>query len=728
MAAEADQVIVELIAKNDQFDATVQRSAANYKAGMTAIETAAVSGEKAHTRLTASVGNSRIAMLEFQHIARGTADQLAAGAPLTQIFAQHLGMITQAATLAGDSLGVLGRFIGNPYVQALLLAGTAIVALIARHKEEGDAVSEALDKLEKHHRQLLANDEAQRIYDRTVEGSVEAMKKLTDEIDKQNLTLEDNIQLKKAAIAASLANVATNIGTVSADIAKAVSDLRAAQHELELAQSGQLGGENPAATLQAAQAFYDQARQRVADLTAQLISLNAAANGGAKALRSVDFPLFERDAKAAANPIDAINLKFDKMADAAKKAGTYTRQLANDIEAQRAAAIKAARDTGGSGEFGRTMSFDAAAAIARGAGLNVTSAYRSTADQARLYNDPNYNRPGNPVARPGTSAHEGINGKWALDIAFAPGLTAQSLKKLYGDQGVTLSAVFKEAGHFHIEGRRTEGEIDADRAAAKAAADQQKALDAMSRTLADNMGKEQLVVVAKENQAELSREILANQTTLDDMIKQGLLPSLKDWEKMYEQIKASQEELNRFGEQMINDIFNPDNWRSWGDLGKTILRDLEAEFLKLAAINPLKNLLFGQNNPTLGSIFGSLGSIFGGGGGLTGFGLSDPTSLISTSGGIPHFAGGGSVSAGKPIVVGEQGQELFVPSSAGTIVPNGQFGASRVSVLIVPSPYFDGRVLEVSGPVIAQASVASANGGAALGRRNLARESLHRLD
>lgn len=43
--------------------------------------------------------------------------------------------------------------------------------------------------------------------------------------------------------------------------------------------------------------------------------------------------------------------------------------------------------------------------------------------------------------------------------------------------------------------------------------------------------------------------------------------------------------------------------------------------------------------------------------------------------GYGHAAGGGDVSSGEPIVVGELGPEVFVPRSAGTIVPNGARGS-----------------------------------------------------
>jgi phage-related minor tail protein len=45
-------------------------------------------------------------------------------------------------------------------------------------------------------------------------------------------------------------------------------------------------------------------------------------------------------------------------------------------------------------------------------------------------------------------------------------------------------------------------------------------------------------------------------------------------------------------------------------------------------------------------------------------------------------ANGGSVQAGKSYVVGEQGAEMFVPSSNGTIVPNGAMGGSTINITV----------------------------------------------
>jgi hypothetical protein len=46
---------------------------------------------------------------------------------------------------------------------------------------------------------------------------------------------------------------------------------------------------------------------------------------------------------------------------------------------------------------------------------------------------------------------------------------------------------------------------------------------------------------------------------------------------------------------------------------------------------------------------------------------------------LPTFAAGGMPPVGKPSIVGEKGPEIFVPSSAGKIIPNNQLGGGTVN-------------------------------------------------
>ena len=106
---------------------------------------------------------------------------------------------------------------------------------------------------------------------------------------------------------------------------------------------------------------------------------------------------------------------------------------------------------------------------------------------------------------------------------------------------------------------------------------------------------------------------------------------------------------------------------------------------------------------------GPLAGLFGG---ATGGGIL--TSIGKSL--LPGFAGGGSVSGGKPIMVGERGPEVFVPQAAGQIIPNGKGAGSggAVKVVIESSQYFDARVEEISGPIsvsVSQSVVAEAAKG-----------------
>tara|TARA_R100000030_G_scaffold98340_1_gene88168 strand:+ start:302 stop:2338 length:2037 start_codon:yes stop_codon:yes gene_type:complete len=65
---------------------------------------------------------------------------------------------------------------------------------------------------------------------------------------------------------------------------------------------------------------------------------------------------------------------------------------------------------------------------------------------------------------------------------------------------------------------------------------------------------------------------------------------------------------------------------------------------------------------------------------------------------LPRFANGGRPPVGRPSIVGERGPELFVPSRAGTIVPNHAMGGANVTVNVDAS----GSSVQGDGPSAAQ--------------------------
>lgn len=65
--------------------------------------------------------------------------------------------------------------------------------------------------------------------------------------------------------------------------------------------------------------------------------------------------------------------------------------------------------------------------------------------------------------------------------------------------------------------------------------------------------------------------------------------------------------------------------------------------------------------------------------GLFGGSATGSGNIFSAIMGVPGRASGGPVMGNTPYMVGEKGPELFVPSSSGNIVPNGQLGGANVT-------------------------------------------------
>ncbi|MBU6206615.1 MAG: tail tape measure protein [Alphaproteobacteria bacterium] len=110
--------------------------------------------------------------------------------------------------------------------------------------------------------------------------------------------------------------------------------------------------------------------------------------------------------------------------------------------------------------------------------------------------------------------------------------------------------------------------------------------------------------------------------------------------------------------------------------------NLSFKSLEATALAALANIATTAVKLGLDSIFGGSGNGLGGssaGGGL----LTGLTSLIGGLFGSPGRATGGPVSPGQPYMVGENGPELFVPTSAGNIATGGQLSASTARALNV---------------------------------------------
>ncbi len=158
------------------------------------------------------------------------------------------------------------------------------------------------------------------------------------------------------------------------------------------------------------------------------------------------------------------------------------------------------------------------------------------------------------------------------------------------------------------------------------------------------------------------------------------------FEAQQEQLKKAQQ-LAKGLSDTIRDGFvdgikaATDETRTLADALANMLNRLSDQLLNIAA-----NMAFygnGQGNLSQGQ--GIIGSLLG----AVVPSLFNVTSTAGPGGytipdaAVPKFrANGGAVGAGRPYIVGERGPELFVPRTAGTIVPNHAMGSATVNVAV----------------------------------------------
>jgi len=139
---------------------------------------------------------------------------------------------------------------------------------------------------------------------------------------------------------------------------------------------------------------------------------------------------------------------------------------------------------------------------------------------------------------------------------------------------------------------------------------------------------------------------------------------------------------------------------SFKELAGSIISDLMAIYLKAQATKLLGMLSFGGP-----SFMGAANVAAGGLGTIPG--SQQSMMLAQQQFGVTGFANGGMVAGGTPYLVGEQGPELFMPNSSGTIIPNARLGSGMSSPQII-----------YNGPYIANMSAIDTQSGAQFLARN----------
>lgn len=253
-----------------------------------------------------------------------------------------------------------------------------------------------------------------------------------------------------------------------------------------------------------------------------------------------------------------------------------------------------------------------------------------------------------------------------VEQALRPLLVAQALAE--GDAKVTLGRVIDSLrgayGRLNEEQSRNAalGQIDTQNRQFELLqqqielAGQSEAQGAVE--LAQLQSKQQLLQQGVDLSSQEARTIVANAGAIEALNHQLQLA------------QASMQELQGLTDtvfQHFGDLIAAGNsdWKSWADAGRAAILDIDQEMVKLALLNPLKNLLFGSNLPSLSSVGGLFGSLFGGGaslyhdGGIAGDGAITRTVPFDMFRNAPRFHDGGFLSPDEVPAILQRGERVL---------------------------------------------------------------------
>jgi hypothetical protein len=200
-----------------------------------------------------------------------------------------------------------------------------------------------------------------------------------------------------------------------------------------------------------------------------------------------------------------------------------------------------------------------------------------------------------------------------VEQALRPLLVAQSLAE--GEAKATLTRIIDALraayGRLNSEESRN--------AALGQIATQRSQIDLLQKQI-ELVGTNESLAAIEIAQLQAKQQLIQQGIDLGSKEAQVIIANAAAIERLNQQLqlaKASQQVLisladttfNRFADLIAQ---GKTDWKSWADAGRAAILDINRELLKLALLNPLKNLLFGTNLPTISSVGGLLGSLLKG--------------------------------------------------------------------------------------------------------------------
>lgn len=533
-------------------------------------------------RNTASIGQMRAGSQQLSFQIGDVAQQFALGTPPMVIFAQQGGQVVQAVQMMTGSTGGLIGFLAGPW-GAVISGGAMLLGMFAGKLLDGSEAAKekeraakdlqaAIDALEQRTRSAIETEREAQVA--TLASATTMRQKALDTraaaVEQLNLTMAE-LQRQRAVSGSMMSTNGMNANPAQAAAASNLARLRAeADTALKQLNQTTVAFRNAQAAFVGSeiQANLDRSTRLTRDYEKSLGRINSEfrRTGDVAAMTRARGDL-EKQYKADQEALQKSEQKRRGLTDAERAARRETREAA-----------KEARD------YARDLQslidkFDPAAAAARRYAEAIADIDRASA--------------------PGAKGQRKISTE--QEALLREGAFEDYAKARAGLLGDTLG----------MEGIRADGESEDDRS---------RRFDQRRRDLADQIEfaqKELSLVAANDNLRErelatlrmiqeLKREFpdLTEEETVAEAAK---LAKLIDINEATAKARADWEQWRDFASNTLDEIFDPNNWENWGDLGKRILMDLAKEFIALNALNPIKNQMFGTDLPTSSGFFSFLG-------------------------------------------------------------------------------------------------------------------------
>lgn len=647
-------------------------------------------------RTTAETGSARAGMQQLSFQLNDVATMFAAGATPMAIFATQSGQIFQSlallatgagtatkgidatadsskeagvdvdglgetitgvaekATDAGGKFGAVASFLAGPWGAALIAAVAVLAPFVAKLFEGNTALDAAVQKLKDEAEATEISRQAKEAYKRTIEGQIALQRQLND-------AMAQGLISQRALDRQNLENTRINLANQRAQLVGAQNDLAAAKREEAKWKKAYLdAGTDPnLATgflLQAAEA--EKARKAA---EAKLLTIRSAVSTSEAGVRTGQIRVATGNAAAAADPILAIQNKYQDQRDAFTKAAQNDRsgRLAASADA-RLAAIAAAEKR------------DVEAERKRQQAANKTGSSAETIRQREISNDISFEKELLQARRQLLDASaqsattelerdallkEEINGE--ADAKIANAQRAVTSKARTQEQANQLIAAIEETRQqrlANVDRERLRATVSAQFDTMQIGLDGEIAMLKIQQdmTLSESerrriarliLEKEQQAAIDHENyiistsdsQAEIAKAMARRANLLkqqagerENFDAQPATPG----QAYLQGLRREQANLSdSFDEAGINALNRVST--SLSDSVKSALKlhgvlgDIASDFIEIALrqelLLPIANAIWGQSKPGL---FGSIASLFGGGfasGGYTGDG--SPTDI-----------------------------------------------------------------------------------------------------